>query len=359
MNRLKDPKVFLIALLALSLLILTLLFLTEKNTGSTPTSPTVPTTLPVDLTSARSEKLVGICLPSQPDWTNAGNQLQTQLLAQGYQVKLVYGDGSAEKQAQQMLDLIEQGAGCLVVAPVDAFLMMEAAAVALEKKIPIVSYGSLFMSTEATAGYICSDYRKMGQQVAEYVADKLKLTAAKAEKRVHTVELFMGSPDDYNAMQFYNGAMSVLETYLSEEVLEIKSRRTTFESCCVWDWSEENARKECTKRLENSYADSAPDACICASDNIAAGVIAALDEKGKTSLVTGNGNTQIGRNNMTAGKQALTVSTSLEETATACCAMVDWALFGVKSDIAFSSVSNNAVIVPTALCGFNLIKNDQ
>jgi putative multiple sugar transport system substrate-binding protein len=358
MNRLKDPKISIIALLALVLLVLPLIFLLRKDADPAPSGPTVSTTLPVDLPLARGESVVGICLPSQTDWTVAGNKLQAQLLALGYQVKLVYGDGSAQTQSRQMLELIEEGANCLVVAPVDSFLMAEAADAALAKKVPIVSYGSLFMDTEAAAGYVCYDYRKMGKEIAEYVASKLNLATAKEEQRLHTAELFMGSPDDYNAMQFYSGVMSVLEPYLAEGVLEIKSRRTTFESCCIWDWSKDNAKKECIKRLENSYGDTAPDVCICASDNIAAGVITALEEKGKTSLVTGNGNTKTGKDNMFAGKQALTVSTTLDETAVACGAMVDWALFGAKSEVVFTSVSNNAVTVPTALCGFTLIKND-
>ena len=382
MNRLKDPKLLIIATLSLLLLIIPMtipmnsdivtnfvapiitpilgpLIGQEETTAPTdsaepPAAPTVPS---FALTPAlRAEKLVGICLPDKNIWELAGSRLQAELVTLGYQVKLVYGDGTAQKQNTQMLELLAENAGCLIVAPVDSVLLTEATAAAIEKNVPILSFGSLLMDTEATTGYVCYDYQAMGKQVAEYVAEQLSLDTAKAENRVHTVELFMGSPEDYNAVLFYNGVISALEPYRTSGVLNIKSLRTTFESCCIWDWDAELAQKKCAERLEQYYQASAPDACICASDNIAAGVIAALDAKGQTSLVTGNGNTSAGRNNMTAGKQALTISTTVEEPAIACGTMVDWLIFGAVPDITLGEVSNNAVTIPTALCGFTLIK---
>ena len=331
---------------------------TTAPTESVEVPSSVPTTIPsFALTPAlRAEKLVGICLPGKNIWGLAGSRLQAELVTLGYQVKLVYGDGTAQKQNTQMLELLAEGAGCLIVAPVDSVLLAEAASAAMDKNVPILSFGSLLMDTDATTGYVCYDYQAMVKQVAEYVAEQLSLDTAKAENRVHTVELFMGAPEDYNAVLVYNGVTSVLEPYRTAGVLDIKSHRTTFESCCIWDWDAEIAKKKCTERLDKYYQSSAPDACICASDNIADGVIAALDAKGQTSLVTGNGNTAAGRNNMAAGKQALTVSTTVEEPAIACGAMVDWVVFGAAPDINLGEVSNNANTIPTALCGFTLIK---
>lgn len=362
MNRLRHSKILIIVVFAVLLLAIPMSLPGAKKLVTNIIAPLIspPTTVAtsVDMSLARGEKLVGICLPEESVWKTAGEQLKSQLVSLGYQVKLVYSDGTAQKQNAQLLELIQENADCLVVAPVDSVLMTDAAEAALKKNIPILSYGSLLMDTEATAGYICYDYEKMGAAAAEFVVDKLKLDTAKAESRVHTVELFMGAPEDYNAVQFYNGVFSVLDPYRKDGVLEFKSHRTTFESCCIYDWSSANAQAACTKRLTSYDKDSAPDACICASDNIAAGVIASLDEAGKTSLVTGNGNTDVGKTNMAAGKQQMSFNTNLDESAVACAAMVDWVLFAITPGLNMGEVSNNAATIPTALCGFTPINNE-
>ena len=363
MNRLKDPKIIAIALLSLVLLVLLIVFVAGKpgkNTGNPPATTVPPTTEPIVVDPLeRQEKLVGICLPDKSTWGVAGDRLNAELVNLGYKTKLLYGDGTAKKQNSQMLELVNLNVDCIVIAPVDSVPMAEAAKAALSKKIPVLSYGSLLMDTEAAVGYVCYDYEAMGAEVATYVATQLKLDTAKAENRVHSVELFMGSPENYNAVQFYNGVMSVLDGYRSAGVLEIKSLRTTFEICSIEGWSKENAKVECANRLKNHYkGEAVPDACICASDNIAAGVIEALDEREKTSLVTGNGNTAAGQRNIAAGKQALTVNSTIDEPAIACAAMVDWAIFGAMPQVKLGRVSNNAVTIPAALCSFTLVKKE-
>ena len=352
MNRYRSPFISAVALMLLLVLAITVILSVGKKSG-TDTTATAPAL--VDALT-RAEKTVGICLPIEDDaWTSTGQQLQSQLTALGYQVQLVYGDGTAQKQNGLLLALMEQGADCLVISPVDSAAMTEAANAALEKNIPILSYGSLLMNTEASAGYICYDYQGMGAEIGKYVAQKLALSTAKAERRVHTVELFMGAPEDSNAKLFHDGLVSALTPYRTEGVLEVKSRRISFEDSCILDWSADNAEKECANRLKNSYAGNAPDVCICASDSIAAGVIRALDKAGVSSLVTGNGDTQTGKENMQSGKQMLTVSTDPAVPAQACGAMVDWVLFGAATDLKMGTTFNNVTEVPTALCGFTII----
>lgn len=351
MNRYKS---LMISLASLLVLVLMVALATCQPGGGTEGEP-VTTTVPL----VRQERLVGVCLPQESEaWAATGNQLQSQLTALGYHVKLTYGDGTAQSQNTLLVELMDQGADCLVVAPVDSAAMAEAQSAALEKKIPILSYGSLLMDTEAVAGYICYDYQEMGASVARYIEEKFSLSTAEKENRSYTVELFMGAPEDYNAMLLHKGILGELEPYLTAGVLECKSRRIAFEDSCIPEWSQLSAEKSCNGRLKNSYPGDAPDICICASDSIAAGVISSLEKAGITELplVTGNGATEKGMENMNAGKQTLTVRTDPADPAKACCAMVDMVLFGVTPDFAMGEVFNNVTNVPTALCGFTLVE---
>lgn len=303
----------------------------------------------------REDKLVGICLPDESDaWLTAGKQLKKELTEVGYQIELCYADGTAQTQNRLLLELMDKGADCLVVAPVDSAVMTEASQAALEKKIPILSYGSLLMDTAAVAGYICYDYQGMGEEIGRYVVQKLSLQNAERDDKIYTAELFMGSPEDYNAVLLHKGIMNVLSPYLEAGVLECKSRRTDFEDCCIQDWSAAEAERLTGNRLKN-YLGVAPDVCICASDSIAAGVIRGLEANALTGFVTGNGATEEGLANLKAGKQGLTVRTDPSSPAKLCAAMADLAVFGAAPDFALGEVFNNVVAVPTALCPFTLV----
>ena len=361
MNRLKNPIVSGSALVVLLVLVIGIILSTGKTPKPvpTPTLSTAPTepapTEPSLNTPARGEKTVGICLPAEDEaWVTTGEQLQTQLTEAGYKVITTYGDGTAQKQNQLLLELMEQKADCLVVAIADSAAVTEAAQLALEKNIPILSYGALLMDTEATAGYICYDYQGMGVEIGKYVEKKYALAEAQAANLQYTVELFMGAPEDYNAILLHKGLLSVLKPYLDQGVLVCKSLRTDFEDCCILDWSAGEAERACANRLNNSYPDAAPDICICASDSIAGGVIRALEAKGMTSFVTGNGATEEGLINLTSGKQGLTVSTDPVSPAKVCAAMVDLVLFGIAPEVAMTEIFNNVTRVPTALCDFTL-----
>lgn len=308
----------------------------------------------------KENKRVGICLPSQEQaWLDTGDLLRQKLEDRGYGVELAYGDGTPAGQAAVLTALMQKQVDCLITSPADSTALTEAEAAAKEAGIPILAYGALLMDSDAVSGYICYDYYNMGAAIARYIEEKLSLEAAAGDNRGYTIELFMGAPKDYNALLLHKGLLSVLQPYLDTGVLTAKSGRVAFEDCCITGWSEDTAIKNTLNRLENSYPGTAPDVCVCASDAIASGVITALGTAGipadKWPLITGNGGTQEGMNALYSDKLMLTVRTDPTEPATTCCAMVDKVLFGVTPDFPLTETFNNAISVPTALCGFELI----
>lgn len=350
----KEQTVKLLICIASLALLVALVMLPNRQTASAPLLPeetAPPPTIVVDRTGIT----VGICLPDQTDdWAETAFLLKTALEEKGYAVEFAYGTGTAQGQAEAIDTLIHKGVNCLVVAPIDsAALPME------DPGIPVLSYGSLLMDTEALDGHICYDYFSMGADIAHRIEDALVLPTAADESRSYTVELFMGAARDYNALLLHQGLRSVLDGYLDAGVLECRSGRLEFEDCAIAGWSAGGAAAACATRLEKYYKDEAPNICISASDSIASGVITALDNAGVTQdhwpLVTGNGNTQEGLDNQAAGKQFLTVSTDAADPASACAAMVDLVLFGLQPPFPTEELHNHVRAVPTALCDFELI----
>ena len=63
--------------------------------------------------------------------------------------------------------------------------------------------------------------------------------------------------------------------------------------------------------------------------------------------------------NLRSGSQLLTVHTEAAALADTCVAMVDRVLFGLEPAFAVSEIFNNVVSVPTALCGFSLMDENN
>lgn len=346
----------LIALALAGILILTVALLCRRPEATGESESVAETVSP----AMRSEKLIGICLPSQAEeHLEAGILLKNRLEDAGYRVEIAYGSGTVEDQISLLNTLINNPVDCLVITPVDSTVLTQAKQTTPEMNIPILAYGSLLMDTEAVSGYIGHDAFGMGVSVARYIESRLRLDTAAGESRSYTLELFMGAPKDYNAVLLHEGILSVLETYINTGVLESKSGRLAFEDSCIAGGSEQAASQACANRLGKSYDGTAPDICICASDGIAAGVIAALEDAGcqpdQWPLITGIGATQTGMDNLRSGSQLLTVHTEAAALADTCVAMVDRVLFGLEPAFAVSEVFNNVVSVPTALCGFSLM----
>lgn len=88
-------------------------------------------------------------------------------------VSLIYrsADGKAEKQANDIADLVRLNVAGLIVLPVDATLVGPPIAAAREKDIPVVAIDTPPVGT-AVDSLIRTDYRADGREAAKYVTDK-------------------------------------------------------------------------------------------------------------------------------------------------------------------------------------------
>ncbi len=342
-----------ILILCLSLVLvlglgLTVFFLTRPNTGGK-TPPDAP---PPD----RENKLIGICVPDQTQaWTEAAARLRAALEEKGYRVELAFGDGTPQGQSSVMETLLHKPVDCLVIAPADSAALTGPEKIAKEQGIPLLAYGVLLMNTDAVSGYVCYDYAQMGAQTGRRIAARLNLDGGET----HTFEMFMGAPKDYNALLFHKGLMSVLQDYIDKNLLLCPSGRVAFEDCCTPDWTADTAVQIFQRRLQSS-ANQVADVYFCASDNIAAGVIAGLEKAGVPAmpLVTGSGATQEGRTLLSGGKLTLTLSTDWDAPASACVDLADRVLFGTELPMEHTLVNNNVSDIPTILCGFEVLEKE-
>lgn len=293
--------------------------------------------------------LVGISMPTRQvqRWVTEGQELQRLLEDMGLQVMLQYAEDDAAKQADQLKEMMEAGAQCLVVTAVDSLALLEVLDRAKEENIPVLAYDRLLMNTDAVTGYMTFDSRQVGRSIGDYIVETKALDTAREEKRSHTIEFFMGSPDDNNALLVYEGIMEVLQPYLDSGELVCKSGKTLFEDTCVLRWSQETARQYCLDTLNQHYAEEKLEIVCTAYDGLAYGCIEALETAGYTEqdwpLITGQDAELQAVKYILGGKQTMTVFKDAWLMTQQCAEIVKTLLEGKTLEVDHGLYENNNV----------------
>ena len=325
---------------------------TPTNAPEVENNDPAPTAAPVEQVGAN--KVVGIAMPTQSSerWINDGGNMKAQLEALGYEVVLQYAEDDVQMQVSQIENMIAQQVDCLVIASIDSVALTGVEAQAKAAGIPIIAYDRLLMQTDAVTYYASFDNEGVGRAIAEYVEAKLDLANT---TETYTIEFFMGSPDDNNAVLLYNGVMKVLQQYLDSGVLVCKSGRISFEETCILRWSQETAQKNCEDYLAGFYADEDLDICLTAFDGFAYGCRSALEGAGYTAenwpIITGQDAELMATKNIIAGYQTMSIAKDTRLLAEKCVTMVNAVLTGSEPEINDTTTYDNGVfVVPSYLC---------
>lgn len=297
---------------------------------------------------------VGVAMPTQSSerWIRDGKNMKEKLEALGYEVDLQYAEDDVAAQTQQLETMIAQEVDCLVISSIDSEALVNVLDQAKEAEIPVIAYDRLLMSTDAVSYYASFDNEGVGRKIGEYIEEAADLKNAKEPQ---TIEFFMGSPDDNNAVLLHKGVMSVLEKYLNNGTLVCKSGRTSFEDTCILRWSQETAQQNCENYLTGFYAEEDLDIACSAFDGFSYGIKAALEGAGYTEenwpIVTGQDAEVMAVKNIISGTQTQTIFKDTGLLAEKCVIMVQAVLEGTEPEINDETTYDNGVkIVPSYLC---------
>lgn len=346
--RKKLLKCFMVGMMGLSLVACGQ---TGTTSGSTDTS-----------TSAKEEsgkQTIGLCMPTQSAerWINDASNMKKMLEEKGYRVDVQFAEDDPQTQVSQVENFVAQNVNCLVIAAVDSGVLVNAEAQAKDAGIPIIAYDRLLMNTDAVSYYATFDNVGVGRTIGNYIKEKKSLEEAKKSGKSYTIEFFMGSPDDNNAVLLYKGIMEVLKPYLDDGTLVCKSNRTSFEETSILRWSQETAQANCENILTANYADDKLDIACSAYDGFSYGIKAALLGAGyevgseEWPLITGQDSDIMAVKNIIEGSQTMSIYKDTRLLADKCSAMIDAVLKGTEPEINNQDEYNNGnKVVPTYMC---------
>lgn len=296
---------------------------------------------------------VGVAMPTKDlqRWNQDGANMKSQLEAAGYTVDLQYASNDIATQVSQIENMINSDCKLLVIASIDGDSLGTVLEQAKEKKIPVIAYDRLIMNSDAVSYYATFDNYMVGTKQGEYIRDELKLDSAAGP---FNIELVTGDPGDNNARFFFGGAMDVLQPYIDQGKLVVKSGQTDFETVATANWSTETAQARMDAIISANYADGTQlDAVLCSNDSTALGVANSLEANytGNWPIITGQDCDIASVKNMIAGKQSMSIFKDTRTLASKVVEMVDAIMKGTEAPVNDKETYDNGTgIIPSYLC---------
>jgi putative multiple sugar transport system substrate-binding protein len=297
---------------------------------------------------------IGVAMPTQDlqRWNQDGDNMKKQLEAAGYEVDVQYANNEVALQVSQIENMILGGCKVLVIASIDGSALGTVLAQAKEEGIPVIAYDRLIMKSDAVSYYATFDNYKVGTIQGKFIEEKLGLAEGKGP---FNIELFAGSPDDNNAMFFFQGAWDVLKPYVDKGQLVIPSGQTDFQTIAISAWKSEGAQNRMDNLLTAYYSDGkALDAVLSPNDSLAIGIANSLTNMGFSPypILTGQDCDKANMKNILAGKQSMSIFKDTRTLAAKVVGMVDALMQGTAPEITDTKTYDNGdgKIIPSYLC---------
>jgi putative multiple sugar transport system substrate-binding protein len=288
--------------------------------------------------SSSERGTIGIAMPTRASerWLTDGKSVVEDLKDKGYKTELLYGEDNPQTQAAQIEKLIKQGVDALIIAAIDNKSLNGALEQAAAAKIPVISYDRLILGTGNVDYYVSFDNEQVGRLQARHIIEKLGLEDGKGP---FNIELFAGSPDDNNTKYFFDGAMHLLQPYLDNKQLVVRSGLTDMDKITTLRWDGPTAQKRMTQVLSQSYRDQQVDAVLSPYDGISIGIITALKAAGYGTaakplpVITGQDAELASVKSIIADEQSQTVFKDLRQLAGRAANMADDILNGETPEL--------------------------
>ncbi len=205
--------------------------------------------------------------------------------------EITVADNKADKQANDVDNLLTKGIDALVIAPHDATQAASMVDKAKAQGVPVISYDRLINSDKIDA-YISHQVPVIGRKISEYALKKVP--------KGNYVMVY-GASTDNNAVIMKKEELSVLQPSIDKG--DIKIVADNF----ITDWKPEEALKMAENALTQN--NDHVQAFVVSNDGMAGGVISALEKRGLEGkvLVTGQDAGLEALQNIATGKQSMTV----------------------------------------------------
>jgi putative multiple sugar transport system substrate-binding protein len=313
--------------------------------------------------------IVGVLLPDDETSSASDAQKLSEAMApKGMSASVYYADEDPDLQVEQFQQLLDEGVTMFVIDPVDAYAFTDALneAEELESDITVISYDQLVMNTDQLSYYVTFDYRAMGHQAADRIIKDHELEKKGEGDEPVSIEFFMGSLDDEQALFFFNGVLENLQPYLDNGTLVCKSGQMTFQDTGILREDPTQASKRLQSLMEEYYEGQAPDILVTGFDAAAAALADTLESAeilpGSEAwpYITGLGCEAEAVRGIAEGKIVYSFFLERGKLAEKCVNMLEVCLGGDSPEVDnYEQYDNGVKIIGTDICDGQLIDADN
>lgn len=224
-------------------------------------------------------------------WVRDRDAFEARCNALGVTPVITVANNNADRQANDVDNLLTQGVDVIVIAPQDATQAAAMVDKAKAQGVPVISYDRLINSPKIDL-YISHQVPVIGSKMAEYALSK---------RPKGNYVMVYGSPTDNNASIMKKAQLDVLKPAVDRGDIKIVAEQF------IPDWKKELAQNFAENALTQN--NDQIDAFIVSNDGMAGGVIQALAARGLTGkvIVTGQDAQIDALQNVAEGKQSMTV----------------------------------------------------
>jgi putative multiple sugar transport system substrate-binding protein len=289
------------------------------------------------------QTLIGLAMPEThvQRWVKDGASLKAEAEKRGYRAEVQFGNADQAQQNQQIQGFLNQGAKLLIIGNINDGVR-SVVATAAKEKVEVIAYDRIIQNSKDYNYYITFNNYKVGTLQGQSIVRALNLDAATAAAPKY-ITLFAGSPTDANANFFFNGAIDVLNPYITKGVLKVvgpyptSAKHRDFTRITTENWFANIAKARMEGLLVNDAAGVTLDAILAPNDPIARGVIEACKAdakyRGKLPIVTGQDAEFASVMSIKNGEQYMTVFKDTAKLAEAAVILADQILKKQKPNI--------------------------
>lgn len=218
----------------------------------------------------------------------------------------------ANQQVDQLEKAINDGIKYIVITAIDYKKINASNLIQNNPDVKVVCHDRFVLDNPHIAYLSSANTKAVGHMQAMFLLTYFRSSGESSM----TLEILEGPETDVNAKDYYDGAMEKLRPLIESGELIVKSGKKEYDQVKANSWSVADGKSDMKARLDY-YEGECPQLILAAIDNQAQGVIEALNEINNTitPVITGQDNSTIAKENILAGKQAMTIDKSLEEMA--------------------------------------------
>lgn len=274
-------------------IVLLLIGLAALGCTTTPTSNAVTSNTGNRTVDPNKKVKIGFAMDTLKEerWVRDREAFEAHCAKMNVECVITVADNKADKQANDVDNLLTQGVDVLVIAPSNATQAASMVDKAKAQGVPVISYDRL-INSEKIDLYVSHQVPVIGRKIAEYALQKVP--------KGNYVMVY-GAPTDNNALIMKKEQLAVLQPAVDRKDINIVGDQF------ITDWKPELA----LNFVENALTQNNDNiqAIVVSNDGMAGGAVSALEKKGLAGkiLVTGQDAALDGLQRIAEGKQSMTI----------------------------------------------------